>query len=232
MSAVVMPIEYPALVGVMQSGTSHEEVALAWQDGLMDVVELRLDTFSPSKIKSIVTEFVDIFPEIPTIATIRSQVEGGEWLGPDTARLALYEELLPLVSCIDVEWLSPNAGRDGIDLAHRFGKEALVSYHQYDAPIEFDFLSHIIEDGFESGADLVKISCMVHSDADYYTLEYLLHHFNYSPVSIIGMGPLGVESRKLFPAMGSRLAYASIGQPSAPGQLSVAEMRPFVTPNL
>jgi 3-dehydroquinate dehydratase-1 len=41
----------------------------------------------------------------------------------------------------------------------------------------------------------------------------------------LGMGPYGPLTRIVLPAAGSLLTYGSVGRPTAPGQLSVAEIR-------
>ncbi len=231
MSTCLLPYDYPLLVGVFQSGVSHAAVLEAADEGLFDAVELRLDTFPVADIPSIVSQFSKAFPDTPLIGTIRSQDEGGQWSGSDTLRLAVYRGAISHLSCIDVEWASGDSAREGVELAHSHGCDAIVSYHQFESSIDIDFLSHIIEDSLDFGADFVKIACMVHDEADIYVLSSLLEHFNHRPVAIIGMGELGVSTRKSFPAMGSRLAFGAIGIPTAPGQLTVAEMRPFVIPS-
>ena len=42
------------------------------------------------------------------------------------------------------------------------------------------------------------------------------------------MGGLGAISRLVFPIAGSLLTYAHVGRPTAPGQLTVAELRPLL----
>jgi 3-dehydroquinate dehydratase-1 len=44
-------------------------------------------------------------------------------------------------------------------------------------------------------------------------------------VVTLGMGPWGPLTRVVLPAAGSLLTYGSVGRPTAPGQVSVAELR-------
>ncbi len=230
MSVRLLSYNHPLLVGVFQSGVSHAAVAECAEEGLFDAIELRLDTFPLADIAAIVSEFSLTFPYVPTIATLRSQDEGGKWTAAESLRLDIYQRILPNVSCIDVEWASGDDARKGVALAHHHGRDAIVSYHQFAPPIDIDFLSHIIEDSIDYGADFVKIACMVDDDADVDALSYLLDHFNHHPIAIIGMGEAGISTRKTFPSLGSRLSFGSIGVASAQGQLTVGEMRPYVLP--
>jgi len=228
---VLLPYVGPVLAGVFQAGVSHEAVADALEEGLLDIVELRLDTFPYSDIPSIVSDFELTFPDVPTIATIRSSNEGGQWSGSESLKFNTYQQVISSVSAIDVEWNSAEHAQKAVAMAHDHGRDVIASYHQFEPGIDVDFLSHLIEDAMDFGADFVKIACMVSDDSDINALSYLLQHYNHHPIIIIGMGEHGVQTRKAFPSMGSRIAFAAIGEASAPGQLTLTEMRPFVTPS-
>jgi 3-dehydroquinate dehydratase-1 len=48
------------------------------------------------------------------------------------------------------------------------------------------------------------------------------------PVATLAMGPLGPLSRFVLSAAGSLLTYASVGTPTAPGQMPLAELAVLV----
>jgi hypothetical protein len=56
------------------------------------------------------------------------------------------------------------------------------------------------------------------------TLQGLLAEPLEKPLCIIGMGPLGTETRVAFSLVGSCLTYGYLDKPSAPGQMSAARL--------
>ena len=77
------------------------DLAVAREAGV-EIAELRIDLFA-----RLTPDYVALQAErltgLATIATIRLAEEGGAWKGAEAARLALYEEVMPLVDGIDVE---------------------------------------------------------------------------------------------------------------------------------
>jgi 3-dehydroquinate dehydratase-1 len=165
------------------------------------------------------------FQGVQLLATIRSGAEGGQWNGPDAGRLALFEAILPSVDAVDIELSSEAIVDVVIRAAHDCRKPAVVSYHNFAATPPLDELVQIADSARNRGADVVKIATHCAARNDVPALTRLLLTQQDKPTVMIGMGPRGAATRVLFPALGSLFTFASHGEPTAPGQLSLEETR-------
>lgn len=183
----------------------------------MDIAELRVDLFSSSE-KEYVFKELRKFKGIPTLATIRSKKEGGQWQRTESARLALLKAVLPLVDAVDIELSSAGILKEVIQEARRLKKIAIVSYHNFKTTPTLDSLKKILKKAKAAGADVVKIAAMANSRKDMRTLaEFTLSHADQKLITL-SMGKEGAISRILFPALGSLLTFAHAGHSTAPGQ--------------
>lgn len=209
----------PAIAVSFADQVSDDDLLGARRDGL-DIAELRIDRYSSFDPAHVVGH-VKRFAMFPTIATIRSQHEGGDWVGSEGDRLALFRAVLPDVDGIDIELSSTEIRSDVIREAAALGKVVIVSTHDFDhTPTAGELLSMATE-AKSLGADLVKVAAMAHSMDDLRTLaDFTLHNADQGLI-VIGMGGHGSMSRAFFPALGSRLTYAMApAGPPVPGQLS------------
>lgn len=188
----------------------------------VDVAELRIDRFASTDPGHVVT-VAERFVSMPTIATIRSRTEGGDFDGDESERRSLFEAVAPHVSAIDVELAATGSLGDVVAAARARGTTTILSCHDFDGTPDDDALGSTIQLARDAGADLVKIATMVHSTADLRTLTRVLCDDHGVGLVVIGMGKLGASSRVLFPVLGSRLTFASWGAPSAPGQMPFDE---------
>lgn len=191
----------------------------------MDVAELRIDLFSSFKPSCVLKEIAK-FKGIPTIATIRSKVEGGKWRFHDEKRLNLFRAVIPKVSAVDIELSSKFILGLIVQTARRAGKPVIVSYHNFERTPRFDELNEILELAESSGADIVKIAAMGRTPGDFRTLARFTMEHAAKGIIIVAMGMETAISRIVFPALGSLLTYAHFGKPTAPGQLDLKRMSP------
>ncbi len=186
----------------------------------MDVAELRIDLFSSFKPSCILKE-VSKFKGIPTIATIRSKVEGGKWRFRDERRLDLFRAVIPKVSAVDIELSSKFILGLVVQAARRARKLVIVSYHNFERTPRLDELNEILELAEASGADIVKIAAMGRNPGDFRTLARFTMEHASKGIITVAMGREAAVSRIVFPALGSLLTYAHFGKPTAPGQLDL-----------
>ena len=194
----------------------------------MDLAELRIDLFTnrePAHVLHVITRFQGV----PVLATIRCSAEGGQWSGPDDRRLVLYEVVLPSADAVDIELSSETIVDAVIRAAHDSRKLAIVSYHNFALTPPLDELLRIAGSARNRGADVVKIATHCAARNDVRTLTGLLLAQEDKATVAIGMGPRGAATRVLFPALGSLFTFASHGEPTAPGQLSLEETRRLLT---
>ncbi len=193
----------------------------------VDVAELRIDQYK-SYEKDYVIDQIQKFTCLPTIATIRSKSEGGAWNLPESQRLDLFKHILTKVDAIDIESSSISIAPDLINAAHKAGKLVVVSYHNFSATPNLVDLTKTINEAKNLGADIVKIATHIKDRENLHCLAHLTLENKAKNLIVIGMGPLGTLTRILFPALGSLLTYAFIGQPTAPGQLDYSMTADFL----
>lgn len=190
------------------------------------LVELRIDGFP---------EFPE-WPEIgkrieeagsPVIATVRFAREGGKWTNTDRERLPLIDRALGSVSAVDIELMS-EISHEVCRRAREHGRASVVSYHNFEHTPPLRELREIVARAFALG-DVAKIAAKVNSPQDLQNLRTILQERGDRALCVIGMGPIGRETRLNFPREGSCLTYGYLDEPGAPGQYSAAELVKHLT---
>lgn len=191
-----------------------------------DIIELRVDMFSDTAVGSVVASTVGIRDKFgkPLIVTVRRSEEGGAMTLNDDERLAIFRALLDHCDAVDIEIGSDIFG-SVVAMAQRHRKTVIGSFHDFSGTPEINELIRIVEKGRSFTADIVKIAVMPKSRHDLQTLTALTLKYCDQGIITIGMGLLGTASRLYLPMIGSLMAYASLDEETAPGQLSLAEMR-------
>jgi len=108
----------------------------------------------------------------------------------------------------------------------------ILSYHDFNKTPKLSFLKNIVLKSFLSGADFVKIACMVHCCADNLRLLNLLDiNGKYSGrIVVVGMGKIGRVTRVASVLLGSPFNYSFFdGDDSmAPGQLGMRKFKKII----
>jgi 3-dehydroquinate dehydratase-1 len=209
----------PRVVGVLSS--FFDGFVPAGVKDSCDIVEVRLDQIGPEpgwlgRCRAIESE------GLPALLTVRSSTEGGGWKGNEEDRLAILKEGARQLSAVDIE-LSSSIAREVAAEARAYGKVCVVSHHDFEATPPLEALTRVVEEAREF-ASIVKISTMAAREKDVRTLVALLKRDFGLPLCVIGMGPLGRETRVSFPLLGSCLTYGYLDKPSAPGQFRASDL--------
>jgi 3-dehydroquinate dehydratase I len=204
----------PLVVGVLSSLDGNSPLA-------GDMVEVRLDrTGRPAdwlaRCKAIEARGK------PVLLTVRLRSEGGEWQDDEQSRLKIYEQGLAALSAVDVE-LGSVIHTAVAKRAEKLGKICLVSHHDFEKTPALAELESIVDKAQQNGA-IAKVATMIRSEADLKILCALLDKKRKRPLCVIGMGEAWKETRVLFPKLGSCLTYGYLDKPTAPGQVSAAEL--------
>jgi len=220
--ATAMAAAVPALVGVV---TTPEAVAAFAETApaarVVDVLEVRVDLFAEPAIASWAAAGAAVEATgTPVLVTIRLGAEGGRWTRPDAERLPLYVEALAFASWTDVEAGSPLA-REVAALTRARGGTSVISHHDFARTPPPAELERLLAACRAAGADVPKLATKVNTEEDRVAL-LALAAAHAGRACVIGMGP--GELRVELPARGSRLAYGWVDAPTAPGQLSAADM--------
>jgi 3-dehydroquinate dehydratase I len=186
-----------------------------------DLVEFRLDGFSDFP------DWLKIGKQIehqgtPVFVTVRLKREGGLWTGGDLDRWPFLEPAIRHLSGVDVELrcdLAPGVS----ELAGQMGKLSVFSYHNFETTPPEEELEAILSGGHRLKG-IGKIAVTANTEADLKSLVALLGRKWQLPICIIGMGPLGRETRLKFPMQGSCFTYGYLDTPGAPGQYSAVEL--------
>ncbi|HEX7861733.1 MAG TPA: type I 3-dehydroquinate dehydratase [Verrucomicrobiae bacterium] len=186
-----------------------------------DLVELRLDGFPDFE------DWIRIGKQIehqgtPVLVTIRDGSEGGKWDRGDTQRWPLLESAIRSLSGVDVELESALVPAVA-ELCGQLGKLSVFSYHNFSETPPREALESKLRRA-KRLEGIGKIAATANQPDDVETLRSLLRGNPNGPICVIGMGPLGRETRLQFPLEGSCFTYGYLDTPGAPGQYSAPEL--------
>jgi 3-dehydroquinate dehydratase I len=203
----------PLVVGTLLSFPSGSLAAEA--SSACDVVEVRLDHILPDPDWLERARLIEQHAA-PVILTLRLKPEGGKW-ADDVERLPIFKTALETLSAVDIEFASKI--RDQVcELAKACGKICIVSHHDFNKTPPLAELQSVISEA-KRLASIVKVTTMIRDSKDIETLRALLAAQQNVPLCVMGMGPLGTDTRVTFPTLGSYLTYGYLDKPAAPGQL-------------
>ena len=186
-----------------------------------DIVEVRLDRMArPADWLARCTALQS--GGKPVLLTVRLRAEGGDWENDDEQRLEIYRHGLREVAAIDVE-LSSVICRAVAREATRLKKASVISFHDFQKTPPLRELCAIVEQAQAIGS-IAKVSTMIKRESDVDVLRALLRQQWEKPLCVIGMGRAWSKTRVLFATLGSCLTYGYLDRPSAPGQMSAAEL--------
>jgi len=224
------------------TGSTCEQMAAgltAAAAGGADTVELRLDflqEWSEPAVRRLL-EAAEAFPG-DVIATYRIAAEGGHYDEGEAQRISRLEfvGLSGAVDYIDVEY---EAWRVSANVRQKIGlvcdvnadtdrprRRLILSKHDFTGtPIDLDSMLTTIA---REPAHVAKIACKANTIVDALRmLDALRTSAAVRPTIALSMGEAGLLTRVLAGKFGAFLTFASLeaGQESAPGQLSLAEMK-------
>lgn len=202
----------------------------------LDLVEWRVDFFEHvekiEKVKEVLRGIRAILPQTPLVFTFRSAKEGGE----KEVSTSFYFELnkaiaeTGLVDIVDVELFNDeNDVKALIEAAHSKNVYVIISNHDFHAtPVKEEIISRLRK-AQELGGDLPKIAVMPASTADVLTLldatTTMNEQYADRPIITMSMAGKGVISRLAGELFGSAITFGAAKKASAPGQVSVKELR-------
>ncbi len=192
-----------------------------------DMIEIRIDllNYPADSLSSLFGKLSDTV-QVPIIATNRMQVEGGGFTGSEKKRIEILLSVLEMVDAVDIELRAEEEYRDMVvRRAKEAGKSVIISYHDFLRTPDRGAMRKILSDCFDAGSDIAKLAATPHSYSDALRLLELTLDYASESVCIIGMGEYGMHTRVIAPLYGSSLAYTSVGDSTAPGQLDISELK-------
>jgi 3-dehydroquinate dehydratase type I len=196
---------------------------------LADLVELRIDRIPGADLKRLLTA-----RRTPVIVTNRRREEGGEFVGTEKERVERLKEAVRLgADYVDIETTTDPALKTGLR-GSLVGRPAqlIISWHDFSGTPPSEFLKAKLEECMADGPAIVKIVTHADDTVDCLRVLELIPYARQRGQAVIAfcMGRLGKISRIMAPLLGSVISYASLepGEASAPGQLTIHQMREIV----
>lgn len=185
-----------------------------------DIIELRIDYIKNPDLPKLLSG-----RKKPVIVTNRSVQQGGKFTGGKKENLALLKQAIELgADYVDVEF--PNQLIEGSRRLQPARTKIIYSYHNFQHTPE---VKKIYKEMKKSPADVLKVVTRANKISDNLKLLDLIKLARSEGKQIIAfcMGETGILSRIFSCAYGGFLTYAALaeGKESAPGQISIDEMR-------
>ena len=205
-----------------------------------DIVEFRADLYEKcldkDSMMNTLKKIHDKLGQFPIVFTFRTKGEGG---GTE-ASLSQYRDLLMeaidsgYIDIVDVEYFSDMEIVDEVIAeAHSKGIYVIVSNHDFKTTIPMEQIVDRFKSIIFTGADIAKIAMMPEEGSQVVDMmqaaKELQESGNQTPLIVISMGELGVETRTTGEMYGNAVSFATAGIPSAPGQISVDALRSQLT---
>jgi 3-dehydroquinate dehydratase I len=187
-----------------------------------DMVELRFDEFMQAELCLELCKKLRHFTQV--LLTIRTDREGGSWAIDDKERLDLFKFFAKDVDYIDIE-LKSELFKNTSKTEFPDSLKIIASYHDYNSTPDNETIQAFIDSGKKWGVNIVKLAVTPNNTEDLARLESFLSQ---SKICLIGMGELGVVTRREYPLKGSLLTYGYLDNCAAPGQISAAELKQYL----
>ena len=188
-----------------------------------DAVEVRIDMYDDA------AEALDDVRDcdaLPVIATNRANDRQTE-----DERVGTLVAATEDAAAVDIDVTSPDESTERVaEAADENGSTVIASHHDFDATPPIDSMMETLESAWDVGdvAKLAVTPCDEGDVLDVLRLTLGARDEGDGPFCTISMGALGSYTRFVAPLYGSSLTYASFGDGTAPGQLSVREVNEYV----
>lgn len=213
----------PLVVGVIASPADLRAAQRLPAGAGADLLEVRLDAWVDRLDK--LEPSLAALPR-PLILTARHPREGGAGNLAVGARRTLLLRFIRHAAAVDIELRSRHELREVLTRARELGKTVILSFHDFAGTPPLARLRAKAAAALVASADIFKVATRTEQPAE---LARLLAFYEGSkailPLSAMGMGALGRESRLLLGAAGSVLNYGHLSRASVAGQSAAAALR-------
>ncbi|MCH1503654.1 MAG: type I 3-dehydroquinate dehydratase [Verrucomicrobiales bacterium] len=215
---------HPAIVGAVADRDTL--TALPDLEGIIqlcDYVEFRVDALLENE-ELLVRRLADC--SRPILITVRDPVEGGLFNLTPQDRQQRMLDFLPHTTLLDIEIRNLEAFGQVVSKAKSQGVSIVASYHDFLTTPPRESLDEAVQRGLAGGADIIKLAVTTENALDLHTLLQLQEDTrSQAPLTVMGMGFLGMSSRVVAAQAGALLTYTYLKEANAPGQWSAHLMR-------
>ncbi|HCB1765460.1 MULTISPECIES: type I 3-dehydroquinate dehydratase [Citrobacter] len=214
--------------------------ALAYREADFDILEWRVDHFTEVSSVDAVLEAARAIREVmadkPLLFTFRSAKEGGEQTLAVENYIALNRAAVDsgLVDMIDLElFTGDELIKTTVEYAHAKNVAVIMSNHDFHKTPAAQEIVLRLRKMQELGADIPKIALMPQNKTDVLTLLgatlEMQERYADRPIITMSMAKTGVISRLSGEVFGSAATFGAVKKASAPGQISVTDLRTVLT---
>ncbi len=199
-----------------------------------DLIELRIDFYENiHDLKQVHELLLQVRQQanLPLLLTYRSLKEGGHIQLTDQEYLSLVQTACQS-GCVDIVDIELESGNmlvyQLVEIAHQNHVKVLMSYHDFEKTPTVMEMKERLEKMEIMGADICKIAVMPFSYKDVIHLLNTTMEMSQKltkPLVTMSMGKIGKITRIVGELVGSSITFASVGQSSAPGQLTLEDMQ-------
>lgn len=199
-----------------------------------DLIELRIDFYENiHDLKQVHELLLQVRQQtnLPLLLTYRSLKEGGHIQLSNQEYLSLVQTACQS-GCIDIVDIELESGNmlvyQLVEIAHQNHVKVLMSYHDFEKTPAVLEMKERLEKMEIMGADICKIAVMPFSYKDVIQLLNTTMEMSQRltrPLVTMSMGKIGKITRIVGELVGSSITFASVGQSSAPGQLTLEDMQ-------
>ena len=185
-----------------------------------EIIEIRADfvkSIKPADVKKIADKI-----KVDSIFTCRHVKEGGKFSGSTKQQIEILKVAFKAgYTYVDVACDNPLLS----ELSSKDEKKLLISYHNFQkTPVSIELLA-VLERMREFSPAIMKISSMINSPKDLFTLfELLKQKRDKEKLIVVGMGDAGKLTRIVFPMMGSYLIYVTESKKFVQGIMTRKEL--------
>lgn len=226
-------------IAVPNVGVTEEEILASAKEiaaAKPDIMEWRIDYYEAGikdneKLIATAKALRDVVGELPVLVTFRTKNEGGVLELGEDEYLNLVATVVSnrLGDAVDIELFHDEERvKDLVKQAHNYNVVVVMSNHDFEKVPAKDVIEFRLKKMADLGADVPKLACMPHSADDVLTLLSATndaHKALANPIITMAMADLGKVSRIAGQVFGSCLSFGAVGKTSAPGQLSIEDLR-------
>ncbi len=200
-----------------------------------DLIELRIDFYENiHDLKQVHELLLQVRQQtnLPLLLTYRSLKEGGHIQLSDQEYLSLVQTACQS-GCIDIVDIELESGNmlvyQLVEIAHQNHVKVLMSYHDFEkTPTVMEMKERLEKMEIMGARVLGEIAVMPFSYKDVIQLLNTTMEMSQRltrPLVTMSMGKIGKITRIVGELVGSSITFASVGQSSAPGQLTLEDMQ-------
>ncbi len=202
----------------------------------VDLVEVRLDTLLAKGVAPDLIQESMAARTTPTLLTLRTREEGGAFNWRSRQRVLFFLKFIPFADAVDLELTNiPRLGRV-LRAVRRLKRDLIISSHSLKRKLTPLRLRRLLQQFRKTRAHVYKIVGLARRRRDLRVLAEPLLNQSHMRLAIMASGPLATASRISLPALGSRLVYVYLDEPTAPGQpghtseFALTDLRSFASP--